>query len=197
MIWKILDRKTAYRNRFLEVTEKLAQSPLNSKTHDFYSFEFPDFCNIIPVTAAGEVVMVKQFRMGSEEVSLEIPGGLVDPEDGSPKISAVREMEEETGYALLPQGKVYELGKSHPNPAIQGNFCHFYAAGPVAKSKSQELDPQEAIEVECYSFARVLNAIESGRLNHALCMNAFQLLALRLGDGAKSLEKALQSIAQN
>jgi len=43
--------------------------------HDFYILESTDWINIIPLTADHQVVMVRQYRHGSKEVPLEIPGG--------------------------------------------------------------------------------------------------------------------------
>jgi len=65
--------------------------------HDFYILESRDWINIIPLTDDHQVVMIRQYRHGSREVTLEIPGGLVDPGD-TPKKAAVRELLEETGY---------------------------------------------------------------------------------------------------
>jgi 8-oxo-dGTP pyrophosphatase MutT (NUDIX family) len=63
--------------------------------------------------------MIKQYRHGSKEVTLEIPGGLVDEND--PREAAQRELLEETGYA---GDRVELLGFVNPNPAIFNNRCH-------------------------------------------------------------------------
>jgi ADP-ribose pyrophosphatase len=69
----------------------------NGREHPFFVIESPEWVNIIPVTTNNEVVLIEQYRHGIDEVTLEIPGGLVDGEEGH-EVGAVREMAEETGY---------------------------------------------------------------------------------------------------
>src|ERR1044072_4057891 len=88
------------------------------RVHYFYVIEAPDWINIIPLTKDNEVVLIEQYRHGTEVVSLEIPGGMVDP-GGEPHATAARELFEETGYEAA---EVVFLGKTRPNPPIQDNW---------------------------------------------------------------------------
>ena len=72
-------------------------SPRTGRTHTFYIIDSNDWVNIFPLTADGHVVMVRQYRHGNDEFTLEVPGGLVEPNE-DPMVSALREMREETGY---------------------------------------------------------------------------------------------------
>ena len=65
--------------------------------------------------------MVRQFRHGLGNVTLEIPGGIIEPGE-EPAAAAVRELREESGYRA---GRVRLLGSSNPNPALFGNRVHF------------------------------------------------------------------------
>ena len=65
--------------RVFTVRKDTNVSPRDGREHDFYVIEAPDWINIIPITKAGEVVLIELYRHGTEEVSLEIPGGMVDP----------------------------------------------------------------------------------------------------------------------
>ena len=142
----------------------------------FYRLACPDWINVIPLTADGRVVFVRQFRHGVEAETLEVPGGQMDPEDASPLEAARRELREETGYA----GDAWTpLGWVHPNPAILGNRCHSFLvrdARPVAPIRN---DPGERTQVELVPLTDVPRLILEGAVTHALVLNAFHFLALR------------------
>ena len=70
--------------RVFRVRRDLSVSPHRGSEHDFYVLESSDWINVIPLTADGEVVMIEQYRHGSEEVTLEIPGGMVDAGESPP-----------------------------------------------------------------------------------------------------------------
>ena len=70
---------------------------------DVNTFRFPDWCNVIAITPEQELVLVWQYRFGTGTMSLELPGGCVDPGE-EPLVAAGRELAEEAGYALGPTG---------------------------------------------------------------------------------------------
>jgi len=132
--------------------------------------------NIIPITSAHDVVMVRQFRHGIRDLTLEIPGGMVDPDDPSPLVAARREMIEESGY---DSERVEALGSIHPNPAIQNNFCHSFVAHGVERRHDPHFDSTEETEVVLVPLARIPELIRGGEITHALVVVAFHWLALR------------------
>ncbi len=166
--WEILDSRTERDYKIFKIKSVKAISPRTSKTNEFYTIETKDWVNIIPLTENREVVMIRQYRHGSNEISLEIPGGLVD--EKNPEEAAIRELQEETGY----KGENVEyLGAVNPNPAIFNNLCHTYLVEKAKKTSPKNLDPDEDIEVVLVPLSEIPSLIDRGMINHALVVVAF------------------------
>ena len=138
----------------------------------FYRIVAPDWINVIPLTAEGEVLLVRQYRFGTEDFTLEIPGGMCDPGE-QPLESARRELLEETGYSAASWRS---LGAVHPNPALQPNRCHSFLARDLTRVGPPSPDEHESFEALQLSLADVRGKIASGEISHSLVVCAFQLL---------------------
>lgn len=170
--WKTVESRKVYTTRIFDL-HHLRRHHHTRGHHDFYVLEAPDWVNIIPLTDDEQVVMVRQFRHGTESFTLEIPGGMVDAEDADPRAAARREMVEESGY---DSDDIIELGKVHPNPAIQGNYCHTFLARNVQRGEKRELDTTEETEVVLVPLASIKDLIAGGQITHALVIAAFSFL---------------------
>ena len=53
----------------------------DGRRSDFYVIESPNWVNIVGATKNGEIIMIEQFRQGIGEITLELPGGLLDGDD--------------------------------------------------------------------------------------------------------------------
>ena len=175
--WTTLASDRAYQTRVFDVMRILKRS--GTREGDFYVLSGADWTNIIPVDEQGNVIMIEQFRHGIERVTLEIPGGLIDPDDASPLEAARRELREETGYDGT---RIVELGSIHPNPAIQQNRCHSFLALDVRRVAEPSPDECEDIIVRPIPLDRIPSLVASGEISHALVVVAFSFLALRHPD---------------
>ena len=160
--------------RVFQVRRDVSLNPRDGSQHDFYCLDAPDWINIIPLTAQGEVVMIEQYRHGAGCVTLEIPGGMVD-EGESPLDAAARELLEETGYRAP---SITALGKAYPNPAIQQNWIHIFLAPDVRYKSAPEFDGTEHTVVRLVPLADVPALVADGTINHALVIVAFYRLWL-------------------
>lgn len=175
LAWRRLSSGIIADCRVFRVRRDVSVSPHRGSEHDFFVLESPDWINIIPLTQAGEVVMIEQYRHGSEEVTLEIPGGMVDAGE-SPQAAAAREMLEETGYAATRE--VVSLGKVRPNPAIHNNWIHTFLARDVSLRQKPVIESTEHTVVRLVPLADIPRLIADGSINHALVVVGFHLLML-------------------
>jgi ADP-ribose pyrophosphatase len=169
-IWETRVSRHLARYRIFDLREDICISPRTGEEFPFYVLETRDWVNILPITGDGRIVLVRQYRFGTGEVTLELPGGLVDKEDTSPLVAAHREMREETGY---DSNDITALGSVRPNPAVQNNTCHLFVARDVELKCAQRLDSAEDIAVELYTMDEVKRMIATGVINHCLVLNTF------------------------
>ena len=175
--WRLKTSETVADCRVFRVRRDVSADPRGGREHDFYVIEAPDWINVIPLTDDEKVVMIEQYRHGTGEVMLEIPGGMVDAGE-SPAATAARELLEETGYEAR---EVLRLGSLHPNPAIQNNRLHTFVARGAEFRGVPAFDGTEHTVVRLVPLADVPGLIAGGRVTHALVVAAFQMLSLSKG----------------
>ena len=177
--WKCIRSKPAQSFRVFSIRTDTVISPRTGMEHDFYVIESRNWVNIIPLTNDHQVVMIRQYRHGSREVTLEIPGGLVDPRD-TPEKAAARELLEETGYQAE---ELMKIGSVNPNPAIFNNRCYTFIARNVTKTRDPMPDQTEDIEAVLIPLVDIPELIRKGKIDHAIVIGAFTHYFLRHPEG--------------
>jgi len=167
--WKVISSNRDKSYRVFSLRTDRAVSPRTGRDHDFFILESSSWVNVIPITPQGDVVLVRQYRHGTRDITLEIPGGLVEKKD-TPEMAAVRELHEETGYRA---SEMISLGSVHPNPAIQNNQCYTFLARDVSLAGEQHQDEKEDIEVLILPLSEIPRLIRNGDITHALVLAAF------------------------
>ncbi len=174
--WKLEKTTRLSKNRVFAVRKDESLSPGDGKKHNFFVIDAPDWINVIAITEDNEFLLIKQYRHGIQDITIEIPGGMVDPGE-RPIESARRELLEETGFE---SDKWKQIGMVHPNPAIMSNVCYTFLALDCGKVSEPNFDGTEDIETFTSSIVDVKNYILDGSITHSLVIAAFNYYFLQL-----------------
>ncbi len=170
--WKVVS-KTAGDDFFIfRIWRQVSVSPRTGQPNDIVVLEAPDWVNVLAITPNREVVMIDQYRHGTGEVGVEIPGGMIDKGE-SPIDAGIRELMEETGYAGDPP---LLLGRVNPNPAFLTNKCYTVLVRNARRVGDLKLDQGEDIAVRLVPLAEIPQQIASREIEHALVITAFHWL---------------------
>ncbi len=171
--WEKLGQTLGARCRVFDVLEARYRHPGRQRERDFVVIDAPDWVNVLALTPDRQLVLVRQFRFGIDDFSLEIPGGVMERGE-EPVAAALRELREETGFSGAP---VRILGGVHPNPAIMNNVCHLVLVEQARRTDDLEWDHDEEMEVLTAPVDEVFAWARGGRIRHALVLDALMLFA--------------------
>lgn len=176
--WEILETREDRRYGLFSVRIQKNRSPRTGKIHEFQVLDCPDWVATVAVTPNQELIMVRQYRHGSAELSLELPGGLIK-EGQSPEQSGREELEEETGYRAP---KLELLGWMHPMPAIFTNKFYVFLAPEATPTGRLHPDETEEIETVLVPAAQIREYIRSGKITCSVMISALYLYFDTLAD---------------
>ncbi len=163
--WQKISSKPAGDYRIFRIRSERLVSPRTNQEHDFYVIDSVNWVNVIALTPEQQLVMIHQYRHGSTTVELEIPGGMIDPQDATPQAAAIRELREETGYA---GEKPRIIGEIFPNPAIMSNTCYTVLLENCSCAHPLELDHGEDLATELVPASEIPGLVATGKIRHSL-----------------------------
>jgi ADP-ribose pyrophosphatase len=166
--WTRLRRGQERDLTILRIREDVFADPRDGREHPRVVITTPDWVTVVALTRDGQAILIRQFRIGIEANTLEVPGGIVEPGE-DPGAAAARELLEETGFRA---GELVRLGAVHPNPALQTSRCHSYLALGCEREHGGALDAGEDIEVVLVPASALQRLVREGAITHALAVNA-------------------------
>ncbi len=178
LFWKKLSSRYIHKGPWATLRTDKCEMPNGHVVEDYYVLEYSNWVNAVAITEDNKVLMVHQYRHAAEIVSLEIPGGVIDPGE-EPQQAMRRELLEETGY----QFDDFELlSVVYANPSTANNHTYCYLARGGKKVQEQHLDEQEDIVVEELTLAEIKDLLLNNKIAQSLhCTGLFYAL-MRLGE---------------
>jgi 8-oxo-dGTP pyrophosphatase MutT (NUDIX family) len=167
--WKKVGSKPIGDFRIFKLRSDFSIHPRTGEEHDFYVLDSVNWVNVIALTPDQKLVMVQQYRHGSGTVELEVPGGMMDPEETDPLVTAVRELREETGY-VGENPRI--LGRIHSNPAIFSNDTFTVIIENCRLQQAVEFDHGEDLETLLVPVADVPKLVADEKIGHSLVVVA-------------------------
>jgi ADP-ribose diphosphatase len=167
--WKKISSRPMGDFRIFTIRSDLKISPRTGREHDFFVLDSVNWVNVIARTPDQQLVMVEQYRHGSNTVELEIPGGLMDANEVSPEATGQRELREETGY----EGENAQIiGRVFPNAAIMSNTCFTVMVENCRCVHPVEFDHGEDLVTRLVPIADVPRLVAAGEIRHSLVVAA-------------------------
>jgi ADP-ribose pyrophosphatase len=140
----------------------------------------PGAVAVIAQHADGRLVLVRNRRVAVGQRLVEFCAGKLEPGE-PPAQTALRELEEETGFAA---GRLEALGSFFTSPGFADEIMHVFVASDL-RPVPQRLEPGEEIEVVTLAEDELRAAIASGEILDGKTLGAYLLWSMkRAGPGA-------------
>ncbi len=178
LLWTKGAKTLLCKTKIADITEVAYTSP-EGKTSPFIVLDAPDWVITVPlIQRDGEnfFIMVKQWRHGAGQLSIEFPGGVINAGE-KPETGARRELLEETGYKA---GKLVHLGSVFTNPAIMSNKIHFFAATDLINTKARQLDDDEYLDFLIEPVKKIYGSMGEEPYIHALMCAALDMFRRKM-----------------
>lgn len=173
--WEQLKSEKGPNIGLLQARYDYLKNPRNQKEIRVFVLEGLDAVNAIAVTKDKKIILVRQLRFGTKDLSIEPPGGLMDV--GEEKLAAVqRELREETGYTGTKWSFLTTLATQ---PVFMNNYIHTYVLLDATLTHPLEMDDGEDIEILEFSIEEIKNMLKNGGFIHPHAVSAITIFLLK------------------
>ncbi len=163
--WKHLSSEYLLREKWFNFRRDRVLKGNGQEMFPYYLWEFSNWAAVFPVTDDGKVILVKQYRYGAGQWSIELPGGVMDPHETDPMEAAQRELLEETGYSC---GTITQVTAFSPNPSTQNNIMYGFVATGCTLTHAQSFDENEEIQVMTATIDEVKTMLREQKILQSL-----------------------------
>ena len=134
----------------------------------FHVIHGPDWASVLCVTEASEVILVRQYRHGIANSSLELPAGVIEPHE-TPEEAARRELVEETGYE---GGDWVHIQSVSTEPARHTTTAHFFCVRGARQTRPPAPEETEVLELVKVPLADLARIATDGTIVHGVHVGA-------------------------
>ncbi|MFT8312000.1 MAG: NUDIX hydrolase [Sporolactobacillus sp.] len=168
------DSKEIFKGRIVHLFVDQVELP-NGETSTREVVKHPGAVAVIAVNKEGKLLLVRQYRYPLNGIIYEIPAGKLEP-DENPDDSALRELEEETGYRCK---KMEKIASFYSSPGFSDELLHVYFTDSLIEGK-QHLDQDEFLEVCAVNLDEAVQMVKDHRIYDAKSVYAVQYMQLHL-----------------
>ena len=168
-----LQSTPVYQGKLLSVRRDEVRMP-NGRLTAREIVEHCDSVCMVPLDAAGNVVLVRQYRKSVESELLEVPAGGIE-EGEAPEAAALRELREEIGHTA---GRLRPLAGYYLAPGWCNEYMYAYLATQLSPDPMSQ-DYDEIVETRRVPLADTLELIAKGEIRDAKSIAAL-LLAMQI-----------------
>lgn len=172
---KLISSEPAYLGKLVKLYLETFEQP-DGRQFKREIIRHPGAVAMIPLTASGEVLLVRQYRGAAQQILLELPAGTLEPGE-DPYHAAIRELQEEVGYK---PGQLERLGGEFAAPGYTSEYIHLFLATDLTPSRLSQ-DEDERIDVEAVPLDEAVRRVMSGEIQDSKTMIGLLLIARRLG----------------
>jgi ADP-ribose pyrophosphatase len=173
--WRVRETELVFDNRWARVRRDACELPDGRLVPDYYYWEGNDFAQVFALTDESRVVLVRQYKHAVKEIVLELPAGLISPQDEAPLAAARRELLEETGFEA---GEWQALGRLNASSAKATTRAYPFLATRARRVAEPRPDENEQIEVVLATVPDLMDLISAGEIRDSNSI-ACSLLSLR------------------
>lgn len=137
--------------------------PDGTVIEQYFIRESRGFVVIFAITPDDRVVLIRQYRYGSDEIHLELPAGMLDG-DEDPADCAARELAEETGYQAE---QLEQVAAYYAEPVRSKAKTYVFVARGARCVRPPQPDASEMIETELAGFDDFRAMLSDGRIDTA------------------------------
>lgn len=189
--WETVSAEINFSNAHLEVVTEKVRTPSSAEPRTWTTVRRKAAVVIAPMTDDGKFLLIKEERIPIRAAIWSMPAGQIDKRDATEseiEAVALRELHEETGYDLAPDGEIIPLGFFFTSAGLTDEHCYFFLVRPVRRAPIHKREEGEAI-LDCravgdHELSRMISQNEIRDSNTlAICARLAARGLISLGPG--------------